>query len=247
MDNATIIREYWAVVVACISYLVITILYYANAIDAGIGITVILLTNLSLMIVDSIRNSQFRHRIIEEFAVLSEAKVIPGTSEFFRDLLKAVYDQSTKRIDFCYFTQRPPTAFYHINHVKKYWKEMPAFLNKNPNKSLRRIVMVGSKEMVDWLNQHVTEHNNILNYSLSVIVDKNLENSFINLCLTDNYECYLFSPHASSAQPSYVWIKNYDIYKSFVVSYERMWALASPVIIDGMLRHENLISINRQF
>jgi hypothetical protein len=195
---------------------------------------------------ESIRFLLFRQKLDENFQRFTEAKIIGSASDFFHDLLAAFNNNATASAEVCYFTQQPPTDFYHLSHVKKYWEEMLVTLKKNKNKSLLRLVLLTNPAMFGWLEKHIEEHKGLSNYYLNVITEKE-DHQFLSLCLTSNQECYIFSPHAPDQSPSYIWIKNEVIHHTLKTAYDRMWASGKRVLIQGRVNNDVINELRTQF
>lgn len=239
------ISDYWHITLAVIVVSVATILYGAGAVATTTEFMALAITFIAFSVAEAVRQSTFRKDMVLRFASLSESMVIDNTASFFRILHDSTKKNTVLNIDVCYFTQTPPPRLYHLPTVKRYWTELPALLRNNAEKRLRRIVMVGSEEMLQWLEAHMAEHEGIPNYSLAVLVDRREDNAFISLCLTDDCECFLFSPHTAHESPSYIWIRNTGIYKSLLVAYERMWHKASVVMSGGVIIRATLDEVTK--
>jgi hypothetical protein len=243
MNIVVLIKDFWSLIVAILGFFISTILYKTGYIKWETEIAAVIISLCVFAVSEQIRQHIFRDQVLFAFKSLTEAKVLNNTSAFFKELLDAIKSPDTKKVDVCYFTQQPPTDFYNLPHVRDYWTTLPTLLLSGSDKILRRIIMVGNQNMYKWLIEHIEENKEISNYSLAVLVDDENDNAYLNLCLTDDCQCYLFSPHSVCEQPSYVCIKNEGIYKSLLFSYERIWNKAFLVMRGGRIEPSNLKKI----
>jgi|GEM_PF-2114666 len=217
------ISKYWDYILVIIVITIDTIIYEFDIINVDYYIITLLITLTAYLI-----NFDIKHRLkidglSNRLGDISFAKVLNDTTAFFITLLRAIRDDNTKNISVTYFTQTPPTEFYHLPYVKNYWEGVPKSLKNNPDKTLRRIVLVSNNEMVDWLSNHLEENRDLPNLSLGALVEVPEEYPILNLCLTDIGECILFSPHSYDEQPCYIWLSDKRIYQGLLLAFDRLW------------------------
>lgn len=240
------IKDYWNILLTIFLAVIILILQAFGVLESGFTLPALVTSFIAFAISESIRFLVFRQKLDEKLQRFTEAKILDSASDFFHDLLTAFKSSATNSAEMCYFTQQPPTDFYHLNNVEEYWNEMLQTLKDNPNKSLLRLVLVTNQAMYNWLEQHVDEHKDVRNYCLRVITETE-DHRFLSLCLTNNQECYIFSPHNPENNPSYIWIKNPSIHSTLKTAYNWMWNSGTPVITQGIVDESALNRIKTQF
>lgn len=241
------IKDYWTILaMVSLAAIGIGLRLFGSGLK-GDNLTLVLLSSfIAFSIAESIRQLAFRYDVARRLDRFTEVRVISGAVEYFAELLRAFKSPQTTHADMCYFTQRPPTEFYHLPEVKRYWEETLRTLRENSNKTMLRMVLVTNDRMAEWLRSHVTEHDGVTGYCLRVLTSET-DYQLLSLCLTNNGECHIFSPHSPDASPSYIWIRDDPVYSTLKVAYSRMWERGVSIIDQGTVNQDALATISNQF
>ena len=211
-------------------------LYHTNLI-------LLLIAILALIVKESIKNSQIRNEYTENINGLVYSEIITSIKSYFSKQASSLTNPESTNIDVCYFTQTPPTRLYNNKIIQNYWEETAK--NIEHCDRYRRLIFISNNEMFEWLKHHLENYKTVKNYTVGVLYDKNyIENTILTLCLSSNKDCYMFSPHAQSEQPAYIYLKGEKIYNTLLVAYERMWKNATIVLSNNTIEEIKLNQIS---